>query len=203
MTWTGVPIGCRLQGKSSDDSAVEGEDQNGKNIKRETPEHTARGQGASSSANKSTDFGAKGKEKVLHTPITVPQTEGQSEHGVSRGATDHKTPQVQGQHSAERTEWAMGNDPPSRTAIASSSNAGPGVVAGEQSTRNPPGGRSATDYEGISSAVRIRGSVLELTGRVQKRPIRVLTVALPVISFRIQSRQLWFYEWCQMHNTRN
>ena len=75
---------------------------------------------------------------------------------------DHETQQVQGQQSAVRTELAMGNDPPSRTAIASSSNADPGVVVGEQSTKNPPGGRSATGQEGISSAVRIRGSVLEL-----------------------------------------
>ena len=34
--------------------------------------------------------------------------------------------------------------------------------------------RSVVDHEGISSAVRIRGSVLELSGWVKERPIRVL-----------------------------
>ena len=72
MTWTEVPIGYRLQGVPSDESSGEGEDQKAENIKRETPEHTARGQGASGSANKSTDFGAMGKEKVLHIPKTIP-----------------------------------------------------------------------------------------------------------------------------------
>ena len=53
-----------------------GDDKKNKIQKGKTPEHTAWGQGASSSANKSTDFGAGLKEKVLHIPKTVPQTEG-------------------------------------------------------------------------------------------------------------------------------
>ena len=112
IAWTRAPIGSRLQGTSSDETSVMGDDKKKKIQKGKTPEHTAREQGVPSSANKSTDFGAGVKEKVLHIPITVPQTEGQSEPGISRRATDHETPQVQGQHAAVRTERAMGNDPP-------------------------------------------------------------------------------------------
>ena len=62
----------------------------------------------------------------------------ESESGLSRGMTEHKTQQAQDQNIAVRAELAMGTDPPSRIAIASSSNADPRVVAGELPTRNPP-----------------------------------------------------------------
>ena len=58
-----------------------------------------------------------GKEKVLHVPVSVPQTMSESEPGISRGATEHKTQQVQDHQIAERTELAMGNDPQSRSAM--------------------------------------------------------------------------------------
>ena len=73
-----------------------------------------------------------------------------------------------------RAELAMDNVPPSQIVIASSSNADPGVVTGELPTKNPQWVRSVVDHEGIGFAVRIWGSVLELSGRVKERPIRVL-----------------------------
>lgn len=145
--------------------------------KGETPEHTAREQGASCGANKSMEKGEFGqKEKGLHALETIPQTtsEGLSLE-PSRGLLDHETQQVQDQRIAVRTELEMGlTDPPSRVVPAASSNTNPGVVAGELSTESPQGVRPASDREGINSALRIRGSVLELGGRVKRHPVKVL-----------------------------
>ena len=76
-----------------------------------------------------------------------------------------------------RTEPEMGNnDPPSRPMPTEGCSIGPRVAAGEPRARNPRDmdTRSAADGDGISSAVRIRGSVLELAGKVKGRPVKVL-----------------------------
>ena len=88
-----------------------------------------------------------------------------SEIGVSRGATDNEMQQAQDQENAARAELAMGTDPPSRIATASTSSANPRVVVRELPIANPQGERSIAGQEGISSAMRIRRSILELSSR--------------------------------------
>ena len=90
----------------------------------------------------------------------------ESESGVSRGATDHETQQVQDRKTATRTELAMGHGPPSRTACAMSCYASPGVEAGEVSTRNPRGEVSNWSRGDQFCCEESWVSVLELVERV-------------------------------------
>ena len=90
---------------------------------------------------------------------------------------DREIWEVQDQQNVTRTEPEMGsNDPPSRPVSAAGCSTGPKVAAGEPRARNPRDlyTRSAADGDGISSAVRIWGSVLELAGKVKGRPVKVL-----------------------------
>ena len=67
----------------------------------------------------------------------------------------------------------MGNGPPPRSLTGPSTSTGSGVVAGEPQVASPRGTGPATN-QGISSAIRIRGSVIELSGQVKKQPVKVL-----------------------------
>ena len=72
-----------------------------------------------------------------------------------------------------RVEPEGGNGPPPRSLTGLSTSTGSGVAAGEPQVASPSGARPATD-QGISFAVRIRGSIIELSGQVKKQPIKVL-----------------------------
>ena len=70
-----------------------------------------------------------------------------------------------------KAEPRVGGDPPPRN-VSTSSTTLPGGPAGDLLTKGPIG--EASDHEGISSAVRTKGSVMELAGIVKKQPIGVL-----------------------------
>ena len=62
---------------------------------------------------------------------------------------------------------------PPRSLTGPSTSPGSGVIAGEPQVASPSGTGPATD-QGISSAIRIRGSVIELSGQVKKQLVKVL-----------------------------
>ena len=65
------------------------------------------------------------------------------------------------------------NGPPSLSLIGPISNARRGVVVGETQVASP-NYSGPVIYQGISSPVRIRGSVIELSGQVKNKAIKVL-----------------------------
>ena len=83
--------------------------------------------------------------------------------------TDDEMRQVQNRRSdVARTGPEMGDGSPSRDASATESNAIPRVVARESPVTNPQG-RSAVEPEELNTAVRIRGPIVELAGRMVVR----------------------------------
>ena len=74
-----------------------------------------------------------------------------------------KKQQAQDQESMARVEPEVGNGPPSLPLTSPSTSTGSGVVAREPQVASPSDTRPTTD-QGISFAVRIRGSVIELSG---------------------------------------
>ena len=72
-----------------------------------------------------------------------------------------------------RVEPEVGNDSPPRSLIGPSTNIGSGVAVGEPQLASPSGTGPTTD-QGISSAVRIQGLVVELSRQVKKQLVKVL-----------------------------
>ena len=68
-------------------------------------------------------------------------------------------------------ELEMGNDPPSRYLADQSVSIGLGVAVGVTQCKSP-------NLDGLAnklvSAVRLRGSVIELSSQVKERPVKVL-----------------------------
>ena len=100
---------------------------------------------------------------------TVSQPEQQARHS-QRGA-GVETQQAQGQNMVDRAELEMGDEPPSRYLVDQGVSTRLGVAAGATQGESP-------DLDGpvdeIVSAVRLRGSVIELASRVKERPVKVL-----------------------------
>ena len=145
-----------------------------KSTKRDTSEHIAASLGCNAvNANKSRmNFDLEGKRKgsvVSHTVIPFVRQEEPS----ANGGTGDETRQAQGQVSVDRAVPGVSYGPSPRSVVDADATAHPGVAAVEPLSKNPDGRGSATG-QGISSAVRIRGSVLEVAGRVKRRPIKVL-----------------------------
>ena len=72
-----------------------------------------------------------------------------------------------------RVESVVGNCPPPRSLIGLSISAGSEVAAGEPQVASRSGTRPASD-QGISSAIRIQGSMIELSSQVNKQPVKAL-----------------------------
>ena len=89
----------------------------------------------------------------------------------SQGRAGVETQQAQGQNLVDRVELEMGNDPPSRYLVDQGVSTGPGVAAGATQDRSPEQDGPADE---IVSAVRLRGSVIELSSRVKERPVKIL-----------------------------
>ena len=145
-----------------------------KTTKRDTSEHTGTLRGCNgASANKSRmNFDFEGKRKgsvVSHTVTSFVRQEKPS----ANGGTGDETRQAQGQVSVERAVPGVSYGPSPRSVVDADATARPGVPAGEPLSESPRESGPAPD-QGISSAVRIQGSVLELAGRVKRRPIKVL-----------------------------
>ena len=129
--------------------------------------------GTPCNVNKSTVL-ISGKEKGKQTPTTGDQIEGESD-AVCRRWADYETRQAQDRDDmVARAVPETSEGPSSRSSVIKENPAGSAVVPGETSTRNPQGMRSAANSSGISSAVQIRGSVLELASRIKGTPVRVL-----------------------------
>ena len=82
-----------------------------------------------------------------------------------------KTQLAQGQNTVDRAELEMGDEPPSRYLVDQGVNTGPGVAAGLTQCESPDLDGPADE---IVSAVRLCGSVIELSNRVKERPLKVL-----------------------------
>ena len=71
----------------------------------------------------------------------------------------------------DRVELEMGDDPPSRYLVDQGVSTRPGVVTGATQCKSP-------DLDGlvdeIVSAIRLQGSVIELSSWVKERPMKVL-----------------------------
>ena len=131
--------------------------------------------GSSVNVNKTTQsVFIGGKEKVPLAPKTVPQAERQFGDGVNRETVDCETPQVQNRVTATRTVREMSYDSSSRTDTGRDTGSASGVATGEVPITNPLSEWSAAGHEGISSAVRIKGLVLELARKVHNHPVKVL-----------------------------
>ena len=133
--------------------------------KKEKPEKGTRGGhtpelqwGSSASANKD-----KESTDGLAVCLTVPQVYRDSTQGASSGGTGCETRQAQDQESMVRVELEVGNGPPPRSLTGPRTSTGSGVAVGEPQVASPSG-TGPTTNQGISSAVRIRGSVIELSG---------------------------------------
>lgn len=147
-------------------------------------EHIEVQQGAASNANKAKVVLSMGqKEKGLQSSNIGPLNASEDVAGISSSMerTDDEMRQAQNRecHVVARAEPEVGDGSPSRDATSAESGAYPRVVPRRSPVTNPSGwaggpGRSATDNAEVSSAVRIRGSVLELAGLVNGRPIKVL-----------------------------
>ena len=147
-------------------------------------EHIVVQQGAAPNANKAKVVFSMGeKEKGLQSSRIGPLNASDDVAGISSSMdrTDDEMRQAQNRecHVVARAEPEVGDGSPSRDATSTESGACPRVVPRRSPVMNPSGwaggpGRSASDNSEVSSAVRIRGSVLELAGLVNGRPIKVL-----------------------------
>ena len=72
-----------------------------------------------------------------------------------------------------RVEPVVGNGPPPRFWTGQSASTRSGVAVGELQVESPSG-TGPTDEQGISSAIRIRGSVIELSNQINHQPVKVL-----------------------------
>ena len=109
------------------------------------------------------------KRKGFADAQTMSQPEQQAR--PSQGGAGVKTQQAQGQNMVDRVELEMGDDPPSRYLADQGVSTGPGVVVGATQCESPNLDGPADE---IVSAVRLRGSVIELSSRVKERPVKVL-----------------------------
>ena len=140
------------------------DEQKGKIQKGTRDEHTPELQwGSSASANNKKE---KFTDNLAHS-LTVPQVQQNSAQGASAGGTGCETRQTQDQDTVVRVKPVMGNGPPSRLLTGLSTRTESGVTAGESQVDSPSGIGPASD-QGISYAVQIRGSVIELAGQVNR-----------------------------------
>ena len=152
-------------------SGESGYEQNEKTAERDTSDHIGSLQGCNgASANKSRmNFEGKRKGSVVSRTVSTSGRQKQP----SAGVTGDETRQAQGQGSVDRAVPGVSYGPSPRSVVDEDAAAHPGVAAGEPLSESPSGSGPASD-QGISSAVRNQGSVLELAGRVKRRTIEVL-----------------------------
>ena len=154
-----------------DEQRLQGEldEKKGKPEKGTVDGHTPELQwGSSVSANKDENFA----DSLAHS-LTIPQVQCNTAHGASLGETGCETRQAQDQDKVARVVPVVGNGPPSRFWTGQSTSTGSGVAVGELQVESPSGTGPANE-QGISSAVRIRGSVIELSGQIKHQPVKVL-----------------------------
>ena len=147
MTWTPEPIHCEVQAAYCD-STLENRDRD---------HHEA-----DKTNKKQKSVVVEGKKRILHAPRTdVLQSAepGEEAREMARIAPDPEA--------VARGIPRMEKDQPSWQSTRG------GVELPEGSSGESPARWAATDEE-VSSAVRVLGRVLELAGRVQKYPTRVL-----------------------------